>query len=510
MNKSDTFIVLGGGTAGWMAANLLAKSFNSTNIGQTRAPIKIIVIESPDIGIVGVGEGSTPQLRSLFDYLDIPESSWMPKCNATYKTGINFRSWSSEPDCESYFHPFPAKTDRDTAQAFVYNSYLRRHGYGVNATPDHYFLPATLAKQGRGPIADDNFPFPVSYGYHFDSYLMGEVLRDNAMGLGVEHVQARIEEVELSESGDIKSLVCEQGTAYLADYFIDCSGFASVLIEKALKVPFIRFDENLFNDSAVVLPTSAALAPNPYTTATALSAGWAWDIPLTNRTGNGYVYSSAYLSREQAEQELRAHLGLLDSDSEARHLSMRVGQRQQHWAKNCLAVGLSQGFIEPLEATALHLAQVTLQSFIECLINGRTSSADQANFNQQISARFDGVRDYIVCHYKVSSRSDTDYWRDNASNPNVSKSLAAVLSAWDAGEDLSLEIERQGIGQYYSVISWHCLLGGYGRFPGINDELKDDPKCVQFPLTEVQAFNRRCALNFSLHESQLSSLVSSL
>jgi 2-polyprenyl-6-methoxyphenol hydroxylase-like FAD-dependent oxidoreductase len=506
MKDQQSFIILGGGTAGWMAANLLAKSFNSPAHLQQHSPVKVSLIEAPDIATVGVGEGSTPQLRSLFDYLEIPESLWMPKCNATYKAGISFKGWSDKKGFEDYFHPFPAKTDRDTAQAFVYNAYLRRHGYDVDAHPNHYFLPAFLAAQQRGPIPSDNFPFPVSYGYHFDSYLMGDVLRDNALALGVEHIQAKIEQVHQTDKGDISHLIDEQGQHYSADFFIDCSGFAGVLIEKALNVPFNSFANNLFNDSAVVIPTTAGSEPRPYTTATALKAGWAWDIPLINRTGNGYVYSSAYTDKDEAEHELRAHLDQLDSEVEARHLRMRVGQREQHWAKNCLAVGLSQGFIEPLEATALHLAQDTLQNFIESVINRRTSSADQVAFNKKIYARFEGVRDYIVCHYKMSSRNDTDYWRDSSANSDFSESLASVLNAWHTGEDLSIEIDRLKIGQYYSVISWHCLLAGYGQFPSIDVGLTGDPKTRQFPLSDTQDFNRRCALNFRDHRAQLNIL----
>lgn len=503
MIQQQTFIVVGGGTAGWMAANLLAKSLNTSKKKSSTLSVKVCLIESPDIGIIGVGEGSTPQLRSLFAFLDIPESQWMRKVNATYKTGISFKGWSDKPGFEEYFHPFPAKTDRDTAQAFVYNAYLRRHGYNVDAHPNHYFLPALLAEQKRGPIADDCFPFEVSYGYHFDSHLLGDVLRENALELGVEHIRAKIERVTQADSGDIISVISDEGHEYFADHFVDCSGFTGLLIDKALKVPFDSFSSNLFNDSAVVMPTPPEREISSHTTATALSAGWGWNIPLRNRTGNGYVYSSNYIDKEHAELELRAHLGLLEAGVQARHLTMRVGQRRQHWAKNCLAVGLSQGFIEPLEATALHLAQDTLQNFIEFHLNGHTSDADKIRFNQKISARFEGVRDYIVCHYKMSSRKDTDYWRDNAGITDVSDSLSSLLDTWTCGKDLSLEVEKQGIGQYYSVISWHCMLAGYGQFPSFDPALNDDPKTHRFPLSEVLEFNRRCSLNFGSHSMSL-------
>lgn len=506
MNKHKTFLILGGGTAGWMAANLLAKSLNTKEaIARSGNNHRVCLVESPDIGIIGVGEGSTPQLCSLFKYLDIPESLWMPRCNASFKTGISFVGWSSKPGYEEYFHPFPAKTDRDTVQAFVYNAYLRRHGYNVDAHPDHYFLPSFLAKDKLGPHANENFPFDVSYGYHFDSHLLGEVLKDNAVAMGVKHIQANIRQVSQSDSGDIVSVICDQGREYQADYFVDCSGFSAMLIEKTLNIPFDDFSDNLFNDSAVVMPTKPKSDLNSHTTATALSAGWAWDIPLKNRTGNGYVYSSKYISRDQAEVELRTHLGVGEADKvDARHLTMKVGQRRQHWAVNCLAVGLSQGFIEPLEATALHLAQETIQQFIEHYLNGKLAQADKQNFNDSIRGRFNGVRDYIVCHYKMNSRNDSQYWRDNAANEYCSDSLSSLLKVWNKGEDLSLEIDRQNIAQYYSVVSWHCLLAGYGQFPSANPLLHNDPKSQRYPVESIQEFNRRCALNYKPHLKQLS------
>ncbi len=503
-------LILGGGTAGWMAANLIAKTLSAKTLSGASSGhprIDVCVLESPEIGIVGVGEGSTPQLKALFDHLEIAESDWMPKCNATYKNGISFKGWSEKPGFEEYFHPFPAKTDRDTAQAFVYNSYLRRQNIDVDVHPNKYFLPAYLAASKLGPKPDDNFPFPVSYGYHFDAYLVGEVLKENALTLGVSHIQETVERVELTANGDIKSLLTTDGDEHTADFFIDCSGFASVLMGKTLNVAFNDFSENLFNDSAVVMPTPVEGEIASQTTATAMSSGWAWQIPLTNRAGNGYVYSGHHLSSDAAETELRKKLGLLDSDVQARHLKMRVGQRQYHWFRNCLAVGLSQGFIEPLEATALHLAQDTIQSFIDYFAAGKTSESDKKDFNRSISARFEGIRDYIVCHYKVNSRTDSDYWRECAENTNLSPSLASLLNVWNAGEDISVEIERQGIACYYPVISWHCLLSGYGVFANTDNLTVNDSRAQRFSIASVLEFNRRCAMNFETHSRQLQRLL---
>lgn len=502
MKKPISIIVLGGGTAGWMAANLMAHRWK-------QQPVTIQVIESPDIGIIGVGEGSTPQLKAFFDELGVSESEWMPQCNATYKTGITFRDWSAIPGFQRYFHPFPARTDRDTAQAFVYNCFLRRENVDVAVSPDQYFLPALLAQQQLGPIADERFPFPVSYGYHFDSHLVGEFLRGKAESLGVVTHQDKIVQVDLNDAGDISGLLGEQGDRYAADVFIDATGFRSLLLQQALQVEFDSFSDNLFNDSAVVLPTpvESDQVPNSQTIASAMRHGWRWDIPLTHRTGNGYVYSRQFCSAEDAEAELRAALNLLDTNIEARHLTMRVGQVRQHWQRNCLAVGLSQGFLEPLEATALHLVQETVQRFIHEFERGEFSTRYQKDFNQQIRGRFEGIRDYIVAHYKLNSRSDTPYWVANRENTHLSESLEQVLHVWQSNGDLAVEIERQGIGQYYSAISWHCLLAGYGIFPHAEPLTRNDERAKRFDIASVREFNRRCALNFSNHQQQLAALL---
>lgn len=497
MTKPLSIIVLGGGTAGWMAANLMAKHWG-------QAGCSISVIESPDIGIIGVGEGSTPQLKAFFDEIGVTEQEWMPKCNATYKTGITFAGWSAIPGYESYFHPFPARTDRDTAQAFVYNCFLRRDNVNVSTRPDTYFLPAYLAQEKLGPIPAENFPFPVSYGYHFDSHLVGEFLRSKAESMGVATISDNIVEVQLNDQGDIQQLVSTSGAVYPADFFIDATGFKSMLLQQALGVGFDSFEQNLFNDSAVVLPTEGSSTPNSQTIATAMKCGWRWDIPLTHRTGNGYVYSSAFCDADSAENELRAELGLLDSAVQARHLKMRVGQVKQHWRKNCLAVGLSQGFIEPLEATALHLVQETVKRFIRLYQDGDFTNAHQNDFNTSIRARFEGIRDYIVCHYKVNSRADSEYWIANRDNTHLSDSLQSLLSVWQSGGDLALEVERQGISDYYSTLSWHCLLAGYGIFPHSQPLVGNDERAQRFDLAAVQDFNRRCALNFATHAEQLS------
>jgi tryptophan 6-halogenase len=494
-------VILGGGTAGWMAANLLANAW-------LKRGSNVTLVESPDVGIIGVGEGSTPQLRAFFRSLGMSEADWMPRCNATYKNGIVFKGWSERAGFESYYHPFTTDLDSRSLDSFTYNTRARRTGRDVWAHPDRFFLPALLSAKRLGPIPAENFPFDVSYGYHFDAHLVGTVLREHAQALGVEYLQRHIATVELGDSGDVAALLTKDGERINGDVFIDCSGFRGSIIQEALGERFVSFVDNLFNDSAVVMPTpSDPTGTNPHTTATALSAGWAWDIPLTNRTGNGYVYASGYIDKDAAETELRAHLGLLDSDVEARHLSMKVGRVERSWVGNCLAVGLSQGFIEPLEATALHIVQATVEGFIAAMEQGSFAPSERDAFNQRIAGRYDGIRDYIVCHYRVNRRTDSQYWRDNAANQNLSDTLKQVMTSWFRGEDLGAVIAELEIGKYYNSLSWHCLLAGYGTFPDDAKITLPGDDIVPVDMEQIDDFLARCGLNFSDHKQQLEAML---
>ncbi len=485
------FVILGGGTAGWMCAIYMQHKWRNRNIS-------ISLVESPDIGIVGVGEGSTPSLKNFFDDVKIKESEWMAECNATYKLGIRFDGWSKVPGYETYRHPFPCQLDGFSSSGFSQFCHLRRSSVDVNAHPDQFFLQSYLASKNNSPIAADSFPFINYYGYHFDSGLLGQFLAKIAVERGVEHIQEKVVDVKQDRQGSIETLIFENEGSISADFFIDSSGFIGYLSQQTLKVPFLPYKDNLFNDSAVVMPSATANPLRSETISTTLKNGWAWDIPLTNRTGNGYVYSSQYCSEDEAETELREKLGLLDAEVEVRHLKMKVGRVENHWVKNCLSIGLSQGFIEPLEATALHIVQVTILEFMLNFEEGDFTDKNRTKFNRIVNGRFEGVRDYIVAHYRLSSRNDTDYWRDNAQNQNLSPSLIQLLNAWSGGikHDIDEEIVRQNIGQYFPLVSWQILFAGYGFFPQGNlksVEASDD----LFDLAKHQDFLERCAQNYA-------------
>ena len=496
-------VILGGGTAGWMAANLLQKKWQQRGI-------KITVVESPDIGIIGVGEGSTPLLKEFFDSLDIHESEWMPQCNATYKNGISFNEWSTVSGYESYFHPFPCSLDFATFGLLYKYTELRRKGVDVLAHPNRFSLMAGLTERKLAPLPTKNFPFHFQYGYHFDSVLIGKFLRGKAKDSGVSHIEATVENVEQETNGNIKSLRLNTGEILSGDFFLDCSGFASILLQKTLKVPFLSFSENLFNDSAVAVPTDIETEVPAETLSTALTNGWAWKIPLTNRFGNGYVYSSNYCSPDEAETELRSHLGILDREVEARHLKMKVGRVQETWAKNCVAVGLSQGFIEPLEATALQFVYATIDQFSQALEEGNFTNQYREEFNTRMNANFEGIRDYIVLHYKTNSRNDSQYWIDNRENQKISENLRAMIECWYAIEDMQDALTRLNIGSYYSQRSWTCLLAGVGIFPRQENLVVPDAENAAKAKDDMEYVDRfigGCSMNFESHKNFLSKKI---
>lgn len=494
LDRPLEIVILGGGTAGWMAANLFAKRWAHKNV-------RIKVIESPNVKTIGVGEGSTPSLKHFFNTIGLVESEWMPACNATYKLNIQFNDWSPQSGIESYSHPFTTQVDVHTSNAFMTNGRTRRLGLSVKTNPANFLLNGLLASKNKGPITPDHFPFAIEYGYHFDSKLLGEFLGKLAQSRGVSYTQQHVKSVKQNQSGDIDALVTQQGEKITADLFVDCTGFASVLMQKSLNVQFDSFKKNLFNDSAVVLQTKDDSELLPQTLSTALSAGWVWKIPLTSRYGNGYVYSSDFITKENAEIEFRQYLGGTDDKIQCHHLKMKVGQLKQHWKNNCIAIGLSQGFIEPLEATALHLVQISLESFIELYEKGGFSTQYQESYNQSIYSRFESVRDYVVAHYKLNTRVDSDYWKANRDNRNISNNLSRILDYWFRKEDLRSLFQEKQFNSHFDVVSWNCLLSGYGAFPPLANNQPGSGDLHE--ELKISSFLQGCSLNFDSHRANL-------
>jgi 2-polyprenyl-6-methoxyphenol hydroxylase-like FAD-dependent oxidoreductase len=492
-------VIVGGGTAGWMTALILARSLIARGVA-------ITLLESPTVATIGVGEGSTPWLRGFFDGLGIEEAEWMPKCHATYKCGITFDGWSSKPGFERYFHPFASMLDNLTMTQFVHNAEARVKGANVHAHPDRFFIAARLAAGRRAPKPAENFPFDIWHGYHFDSVLLGQFLQRKALERGVRYRICHVTHATLDQHGAIEAVVTADGEAIRADLYVDCSGFASLLIDQTLKTPFVSFAENLFNDSAIALASPIDESIASETVSTALRHGWAWKIPLTSRYGNGYVYSSQFCSANDAELELRAHLGLLESDAAARHLKMKIGRVTQHWNKNCLAIGLSQGFIEPLEATALLFIQQTAASFVEFLDLGDLGPEAHERFNQRVNDHFEGTRDYIVTHYKTNTRHDTDYWRENAANLRVSDALKQLYSLWMSGKSIAPGVRQQAIGRGYPIFSWYSIMAGMGIFPDAHDLRPPTLAEARYNMAEIDNLLDRSVANFPDHRAVLANI----
>jgi tryptophan 6-halogenase len=493
-------LILGGGTAGSMTAMLFADAWKD-------AGVEITLLESQYIGIISVGEGSTPKMRRFFDMVGISESEWIPECKATYKCGITFDHWSTRKGYESYYHPFFTMSDDLTIRAFAQNVAIRNNNFDVHAHPDAFFVSNYLAKNRLAPLPDEKTPYKTDYGYHFDAKLIGDFLKKKCIERGVRHVVDTVSSVNRKENGDIESVQTENHGAIAADLFVDSSGFKSLLIGDELEVPFKSYSDVLFNDRAVALPTpldSDETLPSQ-TVSTALKYGWVWKIPLTNRFGNGYVYSSSHIEPEEAERELREHINLPDESVEARHVKMRVGRLEEHWQRNCLATGLSQGFIEPLEATALMIVQDTIENFITLFERGGFTNKYQDDFNTKVNLIFDSIKDFIFLHYKLNSRSDTDYWIENRENVHVSDSIARILDVWDHGGDLLSELMSQSSRLAYSPTSWFCMLAGMGRFPRKPKKAKKRTKASD--LKEVRKYCEHILPHFPDHRTVIDEMT---
>ena len=453
-------VIVGGGSAGWMTASVFLNSLG-------RAGSQIVLVESDRIPTIGVGEGTTPLFKRFLEFNGITETEFMANCNSTYKLGINFPGWTDSDEFDSYFHPFIATGYNQYDQDFFNSCDRRRSGQHSATSPDDYFFNAEMAWQRRAPVG----PPPcdsskMDYGYHFDTALVAEFLKKRALAAGIEYIVDDVSKVVKDGKGDISHIVTENHGDVAGDFFVDCTGFRRLLIGDTLDVDAISYKPRLFNDSAVVIrtPDNGEADIPPYTESTALECGWAWCIPLRGKTSWGYVYSADYTTKEDAEAELRRHIGESAGDIKALHIKLRTGRNLEHWKNNCLAVGLSQGFIEPLEATALALTQFTINRFVTHFARGNYQSTHRDFFNGIINEAFDCTIDYIQLHYKLNTRQDTEYWKDCRDNENITATQKAIIDGWESGEDFINVLRNHVHRSSYAPYSWYCILSGMGRY----------------------------------------------
>jgi tryptophan halogenase len=436
--KITRLVIVGGGTAGWLAAGIIAaEHFVDTKTKTNKHSFELILIESPDIATIGVGEGTWPSMRSTLQKMGISETDFIRECDASFKQGTLFRGWKTGHD-DAYTHPFTVPhAYAETNLAPQWQSFRDKVDFAEAVSSQN-----TLMFKGLAPkqITTPEFAFNVNYGYHLDAGKFAEFLRRHCVEkLGVKHLRANVTGVISAENGDIASVTTDVCGDIQADLFIDCSGSRALLLGEHYGVAISSKSDVLFNDTALAAQvpyTKESDAIESSTLSTAQTAGWIWDIGLPSRRGIGHVYSSRHNSEGRATEELLAYIASTVSQQAAeaatiRRLDFMPGHRTKFWHKNCVAIGMSAGFIEPLEASALVLVELSAAMIADQLpANRHIMDIVAKRFNEKFLYRWDRIIDFLKLHYVLSERRDTAYWRDNCDRGTIPESLSERLEVW--------------------------------------------------------------------------------
>ena len=462
-------LIVGGGTGGWIAASFLNKFLHP-------ARCSITLVESATLGTIGVGEATVPPLVAFLRLMEINEDEFLRQCHATYKLGIKFIDWNRRGDPRGpgenpVWHPFGYVGAPAVEGLPLFHHWLRNRRAGLDASAySSYSLQALLGDMNRAPrtLHDASALMQQgAYAYHLDASAFAAYLAGFATRRGVHHLVDEVLNVRLDERGCIKCVETKEHGALAADLYIDCSGFAGLLIEKALGDPYIDWSGHLLCDRAVVLPLPREGPMPPYTQATALGAGWAWKIPLSQRTGSGYVYSSRFLAQDRATEELIAHAGLDPDQCDPRHLRMRVGRRGNFWVGNCVSIGLAAGFLEPLESTGIFLIQKGVEMLLDHFPDTDFNPALIRHYNAQMAGEFEQVRDFIVLHYLLNQRDDSEFWIANR-NARPPDSLAQTLDYYD--QTGIVDWQNRSL---FREPSFYSIAAGFGRLPRNHHAMAD-------------------------------------
>ncbi|MDI6105177.1 tryptophan 7-halogenase [Actinoplanes sp. NEAU-A12] len=462
-------VIVGGGTAGWMTASYLKAAFADR--------IDVTVVESPQVSRIGVGEATFSTVRHFFDYLGLDEADWLPKCAGGYKLGIRFENWSTPG--EYFYHPFERLRTvdgfslaewwlelGDRSQPFDRSCFLTTALCEAKRSPrmldGTLFISGVDSALGRSTLAEQRMQFP--YAYHFDADEVARYLSGYAVERGVRHVVDSVEHVGQDERGWITNVRTAEHGELAGDLFIDCTGFRGLLINQTLGTTFQSFEDVLPNNRAVALrvPREDEAQMDPYTTATAMNAGWMWTIPLFRRNGNGYVYSDQFISPEEAERELRQAIAPDRDDLQANHIRMRIGRNTDSWVKNCVAIGLSSAFVEPLESTGIFFIQHAIEQLVKHFPDERWEPRQTKAYNDRVAHAVDGVKEFLVLHYKSARRDDTPYWKE--------AKVRAMPDALGARLDLAASrlLDEETVYPYFhgfESYSWNAMNLGLGNVP---------------------------------------------
>jgi tryptophan halogenase len=461
-NRVEHVTIVGGGTAGWLTALSLITFLNERRDGP---PVEVTLIESPNIPTVGVGEATVPDMPNRMRQLGIDEAEMFRRCNASFKMGVRFVDWNFDKSGKpiEFFHPFnPAPAIHGKNPAYHLLKYEPASGRTDFA--DSLLPHSALVHAHKGPrsIGAEQYDHDIGYSYHLDAALFAKFLRDVCITRGVHHVSDDVDEVEQDENGYITALTLKVGGRHAVEFVVDCTGFKGLIIQKTLGEPFESFADNLLCDKAlaVQIPHEDPTRLEPCTRSTALGAGWVWRVPLYTRLGTGYVFSSAFRSDDEAIDEFLAHLGDQGRGVEPRVISMRVGRVRRNWVKNCVAIGLSGGFIEPLEATAIFAIAMSARWLGLHFPDKENSPALARRYNQLIAKMYDEIRNFIVLHYLTSNRGDP-FWRAARDDIAVPDSLTEKLELWRH----ALPAISDTAGEYlFSFWSYLLVLGAKGHF----------------------------------------------
>lgn len=460
MARVEHVLIVGGGTAGWLTATYLAKALGA----RSGRGMNITLVESTEVPILGVGEGTFPSIRGTLALIGIDEARFLKATGATFKQGVRFANWvrpKGAPGTDHYFHPFSLPSSREGLELLPY--WLMGAAGPGTAFAEAVTLQKAVADTQRAPkrMGDGAYQGALNYAYHFDAGRFATLLCEEAVALGVKRVLATVEHVELDEAGAIRGIVTREAGRLQADLYIDCTGFHAKLVGETLGAPFRSVEDQLFVDRAMALQVPH---PNPdqpiasYTISTAQEAGWIWDIGLQERRGIGHVYSSRHMDDSRAEELLRAYVGKAAEGLTARRLPFKVGYRQRQWIGNCVAVGLSGGFLEPLESSGIGLIETAVYLIAHLFPFGGEMAPAAKIFNALMLARYERIVDFIKLHYCLTQRTDTAFWRDNTRSETQSDALRDKLAMWRSRPPHRLDFVTDL--EMYLPSSWQYVLYG--------------------------------------------------
>ncbi|KQM86098.1 tryptophan halogenase [Sphingomonas sp. Leaf23] len=490
MTPLKRILIAGGGSAGWMTAAMFARLF--------KGRYAITLIESDAIGTVGVGEATIPAIKKFNDLLGLDEDDFLRRTQGSFKLGIRFDDWSRIGS--SYVHGFGV-IGRDLEWLRCHQYWTKLHRAGAGGPLDDYSINTVAATANRflRPRADmpDSPIGQIAYAFHFDAGLYAAYLADYARARGVERREGEIVAVgQHPDTGFLSSVTLADGAVIQADLFIDCSGFRGLLIEQALSTGYESWSHWLPCDRAVAVASERSADFPPYTCSTARPAGWQWRIPLQHRTGNGHVYASRHMDDATAEALLLDHLEE-PAVGTPRRLSFVPGKRRKGWVRNCVAIGLSAGFLEPLESTGLHLIQSAILRLVRLMPDAGFDPATIAEYNRQTDFEMERIRDFIILHYKATTRDDTPFWR-HVRTMDVPETLARKMALFAANGRIFREDN-----ELFAEESWIQVLMGQGIVPAAPDPLVDVTPAAEIEryLADVRGVIAKCVARMPAHDA---------